>query len=137
MLAGQVLVGMQRVAPGVQRVDPQPVPGDGGQPGRPGLAAGEQARHVAVRVRRIATRTDLELGDLGSGYRQPAQDLLEGPVEERLEHHADTQIPDSLRGTRSLSGAVRLALAAGGHTRSASCPGQDHLPIAGSSLRRL
>ena len=77
VLAGQVLVGMQRVAPGVQRVDLQPVPGDGGQPGRPGLAAGEQARHVAVRVRRIATRADLELGDLGSGYRQPAQDLLE------------------------------------------------------------
>ena len=136
VLAGQVLVGVQRIAPGVQRVDLQPVPGDGGQPRRPGLAAGEQARHVAVRVRRVATRADLEMGDLGSGSGQPAQDPLQRPVEECLKHYADAQAArPSLAArvslaarlslaARSLPGAPSPPLADGGHPCSASRPGK-------------
>ena len=121
VLTGQVLIGVQRVAPGVQRVDLQPGPGDGGQPGRPGLAAGEQGRDVAVRVRRVAARADLQVGDLGGGFGQPGQYPLQRPVQERLEHHADAQ-PASPFPPPWLPGC---------HTCSASRPGQDRLPIAG------
>ena len=89
MLAGGVLVGVQRVAPRVQRVEPQAVAADLLQPGRSVLLAGQQRRHVAVRVRRVSAGPDLDVGYLGRLPLQPAEHVVERPVEEGFEHHAD------------------------------------------------
>ncbi len=115
VLPGYIDIWMQRIAPRGQRVDPQPVPADPGQPGRAGLAVAQQDGHVAVRVRRVPAGPDLQVGHLGRGPAQPARDLLERPVEESLEHDADPQ--------------PRLPSLVGRHRRSASRR-PDRLPIA-------
>jgi len=91
VLPGQFRVGVQRVTPSVQGVDPQPVPGDPVLPGRPGLIAGQQGLHVAVRMGRVAARTDLQVGHVRRVLAQPRHDLIQRPVQEGFQHHPDPQ----------------------------------------------
>ena len=68
---------MQRVAPGIERVEPEAMPGQGVQPGLPPPIAGEQPGDVAVRMRRVPACTDLEHGHLGRVLAQPRQQVIQ------------------------------------------------------------
>lgn len=88
VLPGNLLVRMQRIAPGVQRADAQPVRRDLVQPCRPALRVGQQECDIAVRVRGVASDTDFDIGHLGYFTLQPGQHVDELAISERFEHHA-------------------------------------------------
>ena len=109
MPLGQPGVRVQRVAPGVERADRHLVPGYPVLPRRPGLRAAQQRGHVAVRVRSVSAGPDLDVRDLRRRTPQPGQGVLQRPVGEGLQHHADAQLPTARHLAESGCGAYDLS----------------------------
>jgi len=83
------LVGVQRIAPRVQRADAQAAAGDFLEPhvSRSGIL--QQGGRVAVRCRSIAAAADFELSDGRLISHQPIHDLDQGTVRHRFRHNPD------------------------------------------------
>jgi len=78
---------MERIAPHVQRVQPDAVPVEFVQPRLSRRRIRKHRIGVQMGVRRITTSADLDRGDLWHLRAQPRQSLLERQVEESLEHY--------------------------------------------------
>ncbi len=92
VIVGDRLVGMQRVAPYVQGVQLDAVVFECAQPRLSSRRIGEQLVGIQMGVRGITTGTDLDGSDLWHLGTQPGQRLLEGLVEEGLEHYRNVTL---------------------------------------------
>jgi hypothetical protein len=103
MFGSHLRIRMERVAPGIQRADPQTTRCDLAQPGCARSRVMEQKGHVAMGRWCVSTGADLKVGDVRHLARQPIQDIDQRPARQRLGHDPDAKVVpvtflDAVRG---------------------------------------
>src|SRR5437667_7449571 len=89
VLARNRLLGVERIAPYVERTDPQSARADLALPSLARRRVREHAPCIAVAGRRVAAGADLEVADRRRGPDQPVHDVDEWSIRECFGHQAE------------------------------------------------